>query len=253
MRNLKKSSIFIILAIIMLVTSSVYAIPSPSNDFYVYDSVGILNGSTENYIIETNRELYEKTGAQIVWATINDLEGKDINSYATALFDEWDIGGRELDNGLLVLIVPDDGEIWIEVGYGLEGILPDGRVKRIIENNIIPNFSQGDYDAGVLSGYEEILNYVESEYDIELSSRDGQYYSNRSNANGIVSRIPNIFAIIGVIVFLIIDFKFFGGWLTFSLIRSAGRGGYRGGGGGGRSGSRGGGGRSGGGGAGGRW
>lgn len=251
MRNLKKSSIFIILAIIMLVSSSVYALPSPSNDFYVYDSVGILNNSTENYIIETNRELYEKTGAQIVWATINDLEGMDINSYATALFDEWDIGGRELDNGLLVLIVPDDGEIWIEVGYGLEGILPDGRVKRIIENNIIPSFSQGDYDAGVLSGYEEILNYVESEYDVELSSRDGDYYPSRGNESANASRRPNIFAIIGIIIFLIIDFKFFGGWLTISLLRSAGRGG---GGGGGRSGgSRGGGGRSGGGGAGGRW
>ena len=251
MRNLKKSSIFIILAIIMLVTSSVYAIPSPSNDFYVYDGVGILNNSTENYIIETNRELYEKTGAQIVWATINDLEGMDINSYATALFDEWDIGGREYDNGLLVLIVPDGGEIWIEVGYGLEGILPDGRVKRIIENNIIPSFSQGDYDAGVLSGYEEILNYVESEYDVELLSRDADYYPSRGNESASISRIPSIFAVIGIIIFLIIDFKFFGGWLTISLLRNAGRGGR--GGGGSRGGSSGGGGRSGGGGAGGRW
>src|SRR5690554_3301472 len=130
MRKLKKSSFFLILAIIILLSSNIYAIPSPSTEFYVYDSVGILDNATENYIIETNIELYEKTGGQIVWATINDLEGMDINTYATALFDEWDIGGRELDNGLLALIVPENGEIWIEVGYGLEGILTAGRVKR---------------------------------------------------------------------------------------------------------------------------
>lgn len=250
MRILKKNSISFIIIFLLLLSSSVYAIPSPNNEFYVYDSVGILDNSTENYIIETNRELYDKTGAQIVWATINDLEGMDINTYATALFDEWDIGGQEYDNGLLVLIVPDEGAVWIEVGYGLEGILPDGRVKNIIENNIIPYFSEGDYNAGVLSGYGEILNYVESEYNIELSSRDAEYYPSRGNES-VVGRRPNIFAIIGIVVFLIIDFKFFRGWLTFSLIRSLGRGGRGGGGGGG--GSRGGGGRSGGGGAGGRW
>lgn len=252
MRNLIKNSICYIVIFLLLLSSSAYAIPSPNSDFYVYDREDILDNSTENYIIETNRELYDKTGAQIVWAAINDLEGMDINTYATALFDEWDIGGRKLDNGLLILIVPEDGEIWIEVGYGLEGILTAGRVKRIIENNIIPYFSQGDYDAGVLSGYEEILNYVESEYNIELSSRDGGYGSGTSNESTVISRGPNIFVIIGIVVFIIIDFKFFGGWLTFSLLRSAGRGGGRSGG-GGRGGSKGGGGRSGGGGAGGRW
>lgn len=248
MRNLKKNSACFILIFLLLLSSFAYAIPSPNSDFYVYDSVGKLDNNTENYIIETNRELYDKTGAQIVWVTINDLEGMDINTYATALFEEWSIGGKELDNGLLALIVPDGGEIWIEVGYGLEGMLTAGRTKRIIENNIIPHFSQGDYNAGVLSGYEEILNYVESEYNIELSSRDAEYYPDRSNES--IGRRPNIFAIIGIVIFLIIDFKFFRGWLTFSLLRGLGRGGRGGGGGGG---SRGGGGRSGGGGAGGRW
>ncbi|NLY44456.1 MAG: TPM domain-containing protein [Tissierella sp.] len=253
MRNLIKNSICYIVIFLLLLSSAAYAIPSPNSDFYVYDREDILDNSTENYIIETNRELYDKTGAQIVWATINDLEGMDINTYATALFDEWDIGGRELDNGLLVLIVPEDGEIWIEVGYGLEGILTAGRVKRLIENNIIPHFSQGDYNSGVLSGYEEILDYVESEYNIKLSSRDAEYYPSRGSESTIISRGPNIFLIIGIVVFLIIDFKFFGGWLTFSLLRSAGRGGRGGSGRGGSDGSRGGGGRSGGGGAGGRW
>lgn len=240
---------FLIVALIVLSAINVYAIPNPTNEFYVYDGANILDSDTESYIVNTNLELYQKTGAQIVWATINDLEGMDINSYATALFDEWDIGGKELDNGLLVLIVPNEGEIWIEVGYGLEGILPDSRVKRIIENNIIPFFSEGNYNVGVLSGYEEILNNVESEYNIELLSRN-EDYNNRYKESVGNNRGSNIFFIIGVIIFIFIDFRFFRGWLTFSLLRGLGRGGRSGG---GRGGSRGGGGRSGGGGAGGSW
>jgi uncharacterized protein len=249
MKNFSSKFIIFLLAFILIFSTYVYAIPKPSHEFYVYDKEDLLNNDIENYIIESNLELYQKTGAQIVVVTINDLEGMDINSYATELFDEWDIGGKELDNGLLMLIVPEAKEIWIEVGYGLEGILPDSRVKRIIENSIIPSFSEGDYSSGVLSGYEEILNYVESEYNIELSSREGQYY-NGGNANYTGARLPNIFIIIGIIIFIFIDFKFFRGWLTFSLLRGLGRGGNSGGGG---RGSKGGGGRSGGGGAGGRW
>lgn len=248
MKSRKNRYILLLASFLILLSTTVYAIPNPNNDFYVYDEANILDNTTKNYIIETNIELYEKTGAQVVLATINDLEGMDINTYATALFDKWDIGGKELDNGLLILIVPNNGELWIEVGYGLEGILPDGRTKRIIEENIIPSFSQGNYDAGVLSGYEEILNYIESEYNIELQTRDGQYYSRADQAQS-GPTIPRIFTIIGIIIFLFIDFKFFRGRLTFLLVRGLGRGG----GGGGRGGSRGGGGRSGGGGAGGSW
>ena len=248
MKNHSSKFVIFLVAFLLIFSNFVYAIPKPSYEFYVYDEANILDSDIENYIIETNTELYQKTGTQLVVAAINDLEGMDINSYATALFDEWDIGGKELDNGLLMLIVPEAREIWIEVGYGLEGILPDSRVKRIIENDIIPSFSQGDYSTGVLSGYEEILNYVETEYDIELSSREGHNYN---EGNSYTSRLPNIFIIIGIIIFLLIDFKFFRGWLTFSLLSGLGRGGHSGGGGG--RGSRGGGGRSGGGGAGGKW
>ena len=250
MKGLKSKYIYIIIATLILISSPIYAIPKPNNEFYVYDNANILDNTTERYIIDTNIELYQKTGAQIVVVAINDLEDMDINKYATDLFDEWNIGGKEYDNGLLMLIVPSGREVWIEVGYGLEGILPDSRVKRIIENNIIPYFSQGDYDTGVLSGYEEILNYVESEYNVELSSRGGDYYGD--NERNMISGLPNIYLIIGVIIFLFIDFIFFRGWLTFSLLRGLGRGGRYGGGGSNR-GSRGGGGRSGGGGAGGKW
>src|SRR5690625_4722443 len=176
MKNLKWSILLLIL--LLSFSSTVFAIPNPSNEFYVYNEANIMDENTENYIIQTNDELYEKSGAQIVVAAVDDLDGMDINSYATALFDEWDIGGSELDNGLLMLIVPSEGELWIEVGYGLEGILPDIRVHQIIEEYIIPSFAEGEYNQGIVLGYDEILSYVEEEYNIEISSKGQMDYSN---------------------------------------------------------------------------
>lgn len=248
---MKKIKLGVILLLLILSSTFVFAIPNPSNAFYVYDESNIMNSNTENYIIQTNDELYEKTGAQIVVASIDDLEEMNINTYATALFEKWKIGGAQLDNGILILIAPSQGEIWIEVGYGLEGIIPDIRAKQIIEEYIIPSFAQGDYNQGIILGYNEVLNYVQEEYNIELSSREGIVNPNPQADVGVANSIPRPLIIIGIIILIFLDMKFFGGWLTFSILRSIGRGG-RGGRGGG-SGRGGGGGRSGGGGAGGRW
>ncbi len=100
-----------------------FKLPEPSYSFYVYDEANIVDAQVEEYIIGTNKALYDKTGAQIVVASIKSLDNMDIREYASRLFQKWGgIGSREYDNGLLILIVPEEGgEIWIEVGYGLEG------------------------------------------------------------------------------------------------------------------------------------
>lgn len=253
MKNNKVKLLIIILALIIFFLMSAFKLPDPSFEFYVYDGADVLNDFTESYIIEVNKELSQKTGAQVVVATVNSLEDMDINKYATSIYEKWKIGSKEYDNGLLILIVPSEREIWIETGYGLEGTLPAGILKRIINEDILPSFSEGNLNNGVILGFEQVLNYLEKEYDINLNSREllnGKNIPNYNNNND-KKEIPNIFLIIGVIIFLFIDIKFFHGWLTLSLLRG-GRG-SGGGGSRGSGGSRGGGGRSGGGGAGGSW
>ncbi len=251
----KNKLIFLILCIVILLSTSVYGVrdnlPEPSYDFYVYDEANIIDKEIEDYIIDINEDLYKKTGAQIVVATIKSLEDMDINSYATALFEKWKIGSREYDNGMLFLIAPNDRELWIEVGYGLGGPFPDSKVKRIINSYILPYFQEEEYSNGVIAGFDQILVGLEEEYNIKLNR------SKRVQEPNDISTlpIPNIFIIIGIIIFLIIDFKFFRGYITYSILRGIGRGGSGGYGsssGSGRK-SSGGGGRSGGGGAGGRW
>ncbi|GFN34230.1 TPM domain-containing protein [Tepidimicrobium xylanilyticum] len=230
-------------------------LPEPSYSFYVYDEANIIDGQVEQYIIDTNKDLYKKTGAQIVVATVLDLRGMDINRFASELFEKWGIGSREYDNGLLILVVPEDREIWIEVGYGLEGALPDSKIGNIINGYIIPYFKESDYSTGILSGFNEIINEVEEEYNIQLARGDINWdiyyipedYIEENPFNG----LKTIVLLVGIILFLFVDFKFFNGFLTYSLFRGSRFGGSSSTSRGRRS--SGGGGRSGGGGARGRW
>ena len=257
----KQISIFLLgLLLLMALASPILGadnLPKASRDFYVYDELYLLDQTSKDYLIASNRDLHKKTEAQVVVAIVKSLNDMDINNFATKLFEKWKIGGRKDDNGILILVVPDEKELWIEVGYGLEGILPDGRVKGIINEKILPNFSNDNYSGGIVAGFQEIVKYIEKEYQVEVNSDlpeeiEKDLVDNESDRK-------RAKYIIGIIIFIIfIDLKFFRGFLLSSILRSSfrGYGGYGGGyGGSGRGSGRssGGGGRSGGGGAGGRW
>ena len=161
-KNKEKKSIFILSFILLLVLSislnidMVHAktkLPEQSREFYLYDESGIIDPNLESYIIGVNRELNDKIGAQVVVAVVDTLGGLDINTYATDLYEKWEIGSKEYDNGLLILLSTGENEIWIETGYGLEGALPAGRLKRIIERDMIPSFKANDYNEGIAIGF----------------------------------------------------------------------------------------------------
>ena len=265
-KNKQKKSIFILSFIFLILlnlslnTDMAYAevkLPEPSYEFYVYDEVGVIKTDVENYIIDVNKELNKKTGVQVVVAVVDSLEDLDINTYATSLYEKWKIGSKEYDNGLLMLVAYDENKIWIETGYGLEGALPAGRTKTIIEEDIIPSFKNDDYNEGIALGFNKLIEYIEKDYDIVLDKQGlSQDYYPEEDGRG-VSIFP---IIILLFIFGFIDIRFFRGMLILSILRSffsgpRGPGGYGGGGYGGGSsgGSSGGGGRSGGGGAGGSW
>lgn len=249
----------VLLSLILILTTANgiladdFKLPQPSRYFYVYDDVGIIDAGLERNIISVNETLYSKTGAQIVVAIVKSLEDRHPQDYANLLYREWGIGSKEKDNGVLILLAPNEKQIWIDVGYGLEGALPDGRVGEILDNDMVPYIRDGNYNEGIQRGFNTILNIVQNEYGIELDFSQGNYYREPAvnREVGLFDSIRNILIAIGVVIFLIIDFTFFRGTITFMLLRSAMRGGGRGGRGGG--GNRGGGGSSGGGGAGRGW
>lgn len=94
----------ILLVVVLLgVTTEGGAVITPNANFYVKDDANVLSNETENYIVQTNTDLEQKTGAQIVVVTIPSLEGESIEEYANELFRTWGIGSKEKNNGLLLL------------------------------------------------------------------------------------------------------------------------------------------------------
>lgn len=123
----------------------------------VVDQADILAAATEQDLSAKLEAHEHATGHQLVVATVASLDGRDIATYGVELGRAWGIGRKEKDTGAILLVAPNDREVRIEVGYGLEGILTDARSRLIIENNILPSFRAGQMEAGVVAGADSIL------------------------------------------------------------------------------------------------
>lgn len=105
----------------------------------------------------------EKKGAQIAVLLIPTTQPETIEQYGIRVVDAWKLGRKGIDDGVLLLIAKDDRTLRIEVGYGLEGVLPDAVAKQIISETITPHFKRGDYYAGIATGIEQLLKVIEGE------------------------------------------------------------------------------------------
>ena len=161
------------LSLILMLGISVPAaasdIPEATSDFYVNDFADILSQSTKDYIIEANKDLNAKTGAQIVVTTIDTLNGEDIETYATEMFRSYGIGDSEKNNGVLFLIVSGDRKLRIEVGYGLEGAINDAKAGRILDTYVIPSLQNDEWDKGILNGFQAIAEETAAEYAVKIA------------------------------------------------------------------------------------
>lgn len=149
----------IFLTTLMLCLSSVsFAIPIeqvPRPDTQpVIDVANLLSEADENALIKQITQLHNTTGDYIVVVTLPTIKDTDLTpkQYATKLFETWQIGNKDKDNGLLILDVADVRRIEIETGYGLEGALPDSTLKQIQTKQMVPAFKQGDFAKGFQDG-----------------------------------------------------------------------------------------------------
>jgi uncharacterized protein len=130
----------------------------------VVDQAQILSPQVEGKLDQLLAAHERETSNQVVVATVASLEGYDIADYAVRLGRAWKIGQKEHDNGALLLVAPNERKVRIEVGYGLEGALPDATAFSIVQNEILPRFRQNDYDGGVMAGVVAILGAIEGTY-----------------------------------------------------------------------------------------
>ena len=120
-------------------------LPSPTSYKYVNDYAGIITNTYSEKIISIGRELETKTGSQAVVVVVDSTEGIPIEDYSIKLFRSWGIGESGKDNGLLILVAVKDRAFRVEVGRGLEGVVPDALSNRVMESLAKPSFA--DYIA----------------------------------------------------------------------------------------------------------
>jgi uncharacterized protein len=177
---MKKS---LIIAFIIFSTFGLFAVTipeKPNPQRLVNDFAGILSPqeieTMENKLVDFNN----RTSTQIVVVTLKTLNGEDKSMVATEIGQRWGVGQKNFDNGVVLLVkektAESKGEVFIAVGYGLEGTIPDATSKLIVENEILPGFRQGNYYAGIDSALNTIMKlslgeFTAKEYDKKVSKK----------------------------------------------------------------------------------
>jgi len=247
---IKKAAFFLVAAILSIQAFVIPALaaPAPQGDIYVQDFSGVLSAEQKSELIQLGRQLEDATTAQVAVLTVPTTEGKPIEQYANEAFRQYGIGSKKENNGVLLILTTEGGkgerDIRVEVGYGLEGALPDGKVGRILDEYAIPYLKNEAPDEAIMNTYKALYNETAAEYGWQGQPAEATpYYAEEGTGIN-----PFLLIIIAVVV-IFLDIRFFGGFLTQIFFAILSRGG--GGGGGGPRG--GGGGSSGGGGAGRSW
>jgi uncharacterized protein len=140
----------------------------------VHDEAGVLSSSKIQQLETQLKQHEDSTSNQIAILIIPSLDGEVLEEYSLKVAEKWQLGTKEKDNGVLLLIAVDDRKMRIEVGYGLEGPLPDITCNQIIRNEIAPEFRRNDYDAGVQAGIDAITRAIAGEYVVDDGSLVGE-------------------------------------------------------------------------------
>lgn len=176
-----------------------YIPAAPNPPKLVNDFIGKLTPEQQQTLERKLVAYDDSTSNQIAIVTIADIGDYDISDFAVALGRKWGIGGKEFNNGILIVVLEDKErgkrKVWIATGYGLEGAIPDITAKQIIENDIVPNFKAQDIYRGLDEGTSDLMRAAAGEYKAPAG------YSNRGRKKG--GGIP-LGTIIMVVVILII-------------------------------------------------
>jgi uncharacterized protein len=245
-----------------LVPSSASALAVPALSGRVNDHANVLSAERAAALEQRLAAYEQETGHQLALLTVPSLEGDAIESFAIRVYDTWKLGDEKRDEGALLIVVPNERKLRIEVGYGLEGTVPDAIAARIIREVLAPAFQRGDFAGGIDAAFDAIMRAASGK-----APPEGAAVQERRPRNE-VARSLALFGQILLPALLIIVVNFMGGgrgrrrrgggmWIGPSIGGFGGGfsgGGFGGGGfGGGGGGFSGGGGRSGGGGASGGW
>ena len=156
-------TVFAALAVFLVLFSNVaFAadLPKPTKNFFVNDFANVISNADEEKMQQQGEALFKECGAQVVVVTVKSLNGEDLESYSLNLARSWRIGSDKNDDGILLLLAVDERKVRIEVGYGLEGALPDSKTGRILDTYGVDRFKKNDFSTGLAAVYDSLINEV---------------------------------------------------------------------------------------------
>lgn len=242
---MKRSLLYILLFLFSFGVSAQKLPPRPVPPRLVNDLAHVLSPQQSQILESRLVALDDSTSNQIAIVTIPSLDGYDVSDYANKLFRNWAIGTKKNNNGILILVAVAERRVRIEVGYGLEGAIPDITAKNIIDNDLTPNFREGNYYRGFDEAITSLGQAAAGEY------KEQRVRSNDKDGEG---SIITFFVILMIVIFILgsrgggggrgggMMSRRGSGWLTPFILGNILGGGFRGGGYGGGGGGFGGGG-----------
>ena len=230
---MKARSRLVGLAIVLVAWASIVCAESVSQlrpSGYVNDFAQVLDPGTKSQVEDIARQVDEKAHAQIAVVTVRTLDGVDIESYAVDLFKKWGIGSKKTDRGVLILYAIQDRRSRIEVGYGLEPILPDGKVGSF-QREAIPLMQSGEYNKALLLVTSRVASVIAQDAGVQITGTQAPAPSEEPAApeHGLSWGAILAIVIVGVLVLTIRPLRQLLFWILFSQMLGGGR---RGGGGG---------------------
>jgi uncharacterized protein len=184
------------LAFVAVASAAFAALTFPTLTGRVVDEAGILMPAARDALTVKLAALEAKTTDQIVVVTLKSLQGTSIEDFGVQLGRAWKIGQKDKNNGVVLIVAPNERKVRIEVGYGLEGTLTDAITRLIIENSIIPRFRANDFAGGVARGVDDIVSAL----------TDNADWKRRAEAPAPMSRADRMAWIVFILFFGVFGF-----------------------------------------------
>lgn len=221
-----KTKIAAVLILILVAGSLCAQERFPAPEGFVSDFAGILSNQEKGKLETLFFELEKKTTAQAAVVILKTTGSFDIETYAVKLFEQWGLGQKGKDNGILLLFALEDRQMRIEVGYGLEGAVPDAMAKQIIADIIVPSFKEEKYSEGIIAGSLVAAKLTAKEYGVELAGFNDFASIELPKP---ASPMENFLRLFGTLIFFLLLFGLRSGffwWMILAPGTNRRRGGY---------------------------
>lgn len=223
-RSVSRSAALAAVCVVTLIAAlPILAQEIPRPEGYVNDFAGVISSAEEQEMLGVIRAVQQQTGAEIAVLTVESFAPyATIEEFGIAVAEQWQVGASSDDSGLILIVSTGEREIRVEVGYGLEGALPDGRVGSILDQYVVPDLRNNDYGAGLARGVGALAGVIADEYGVTLANVDVPEV--RTTTRGSDFDFDRLFYLLFILVF------FGGRWFIWPLLFAGRRRGFFGGG-----------------------